>query len=663
MVMPSAIEQSVQQLPPIQQGGNSLFLVGPSHNRHDHILHAYGTKRLDKQLREFSRNMWGSLWMGGRQKLAKTAASTPWIVKGNRRVNAMQTLLQSAEWGGGWQYFMESLVRDFTTYNIGAIVEIVGHGESEKPLIGPPVGIKLLDPIRCWLTGLPETPIGYENFWIDVTGKERSTFHLLHESRVHRIVDMPDSDEKLLGMGECAFYRYIGHHYRQILINKYTVERLSDQPPAGFLVMGNVKQSDVDDATELYEGDRANEGQTVWRNIQKLTSVDKNSPIDVQFINFSNLPENFNFKEYMEVDVRIAALSLGVDPQDIWPLSGQLAGTAGQSRVLNEKSKGQSIGLIYKYVETMLNTKVLPPSAEFEFKPEDTETGLMNAQRAQAWTTVAVDPSAPVDQIERRQLLANTVDEWRDVLTDDEGVLKLPDTDIRDEPAPVNERGEEATVDDSADSAVNANAATGEDTSTLEKEYLTTRKRFINNVGSALQGAQNRDFNRTRFGIIIRGHLAREGRRACMDGLEDGGVIVTVLQGDDKARFNRWLAEQSAFVTDLGRSIYRQDAGVFFDSARRADTWGNKSLNAIYQEALGVADKNGLYKWKLGATDEHCKTCRTADGQIHRMKEWIRAGVMPQGTRLICGGYQCKCTLTRVRGRASGRLRRIPKAA
>jgi hypothetical protein len=657
--MPDVVQQSVENLPPIEQSRSSIWLLGESHTRHSDILSPFGTKRLDQQLRAWSRNMWGSLWMGGRQKLAKTAASTPWIVKGNRRVNAMQTLLQSAEWGGGWQYFIEMLVRDFTTYNIGAIVEIVGHGKTDKPLLGPPIGIKLLDPLRCWLTGIPDTPICYENFWIDATGEQRTSFHFMHESRVHRIVDMPDSDERLLGIGESAFYRYIGHHYRQILINKYTVERLSDQPPAGFLVMGNVKQSDVTDATKLYEGNRATEGQTVWRNIQTLQSVDRNSPIDVQFINFSNLPENFNFKEYMEVDVRIAALSLGIDPQDIWPLGGQLAGTAEQSRVLSEKSKGQSIGLIYKYIETMLNTKVLPPSAEFEFKPEDTETALKNAQRAQAWTTVAVDPGVPADQMERRQLLANTVDEWRDVLTDQDGIVTLPDVDPKDE----SQQGE-VQVEDTQDESVDEDAAQAEDTGNEQtKEYLSTRKRFISRVADALQAAQQRDISRTRFGIIMRGHLAREGRRAYMDGLSDGGVEVNVLEGEDKARFNAWMAEQSAFVTELGRSIYKRDAGVFFDSARRADTWGNKSLNPLYQEALGVADKNGLYQWALGSTKEHCKTCRTADGQIHRMKEWIRAGVLPQGSRLICKGYQCKCTLTRVRGRARGRLRRIPREA
>ncbi len=657
MVMPNVIEQSVQNLPPIEQARSSIYLLGHSHNRHHDILHAYGTKALDQQLRQFSRNMNGSLFMGGRQRLAKTGAGTPWITKGKHRVRAHQALLQAAAWGGGWQYFMESLIRDFTTVNIGAVVEIIGAGKSDKPLVGAPIGIKLLDPLRCYLTGHPDTPIGYENFWIDIKGKQRSTFILLHESRVHRLVDMPDSDEKLLGMGECALYRYIGHHYRQILMNKYTIERLSDQPPAGFLVMGNVKDTEVQDSTTQYEADRATEGHTVWRNIQRLTTVDHSSPIDVQFLNFSDLPEGFNYKEYMEVDVRMAALALGIDPQDIWPLSGQLAGTAGQSQVLSEKSKGQSIGLLYNMIETMLNTKVLPPSAEFEFKPEDTETGLKNAQRAQSWTTVSVDPGVPASIMERRQLLANTVEEWHDVMTDEDGVVKLPDTDIREDEAQVSE------LDDTGDSDVDENAAVAGDTDTVAKDYLTTRKRFIKRVADALEGAQNRDFTRTRFGIIMRGHLARDGRQAYMDGLEDGGVKVTVLEGEDKARFNRWMAEQSQFVTDLGRSIYREDAGVFFDSERRADTWGNKSLNAIYQEALGAADKNGLYKWKLGSTKEHCKTCATANGQIHRMKEWMRAGVMPQGGRLICGGWRCECTLTRVRGRASGRLRRIPKVA
>jgi hypothetical protein len=674
MAIAEVVEQSVQNTPPIEQasmGGSSIFLLGHSHNRQHHLLSPYGSKSLDIQLREFGQNMWGSLWMGARTTLAKQAAATPFVIKGKRRVRQMQSLLQTAGWGIGWQGFMESLVKDFATFNIGAIVEIVGAGKIDKPLIGMPTGIKLLDPIRCYLTGIPETPIVYENFWIDVKGDKRTTFHLMHESRVHRIVDMPDSDERLLGMGESAFYRYIGHHYRQILMSKYTVERLSDQPPAGFLVLGNVREKDIQDATTSYEADRTTEGQTVWRNIKQMQALDPQQKIDVQFVNFSNLPEGFDYRTYNDIDRNIVALSLGIDPQDIAPLTGGLSGTSGQSQVLNEKSKSLTIGLLYKMIETMLNTKVFPPSAEFEFKPEDTETGLKNAQRAQAWTTAAGDPSVQASAMERRQLLANTVNEWHDVLTDDDGVVvTLPDTDIREEPeAQVSE------LDDTEQGSTDDDAVVAEDTNPLKnvglrptldkshiiKEYLTTRKRFIKNVEDALKGAQNRDFNRTRFSIIMRGHLARDGRAAFKDGMSDGGVQITVLQGDDKKLFNAWMAEQSAFVTDLGRSIYQHDAGIFFDSARRADSWGNKSLNSIYQQALASADKNGLYKWKLGSTKEHCKTCRKADGQVHRMKEWIRAGVMPQGNRLICGGFQCKCTLTRVTGQASGRLRRIPR--
>ncbi len=649
------------------------FMFGPSSNN---LLEPYGTRALDLQLRDLSRNPYGSLFMGGQQILAKQLSSTSWIVRGDRNVDSSQELLQQAEWGGGIVSFMEALVRDFCTYNIGAFIEIVGHGDSDKPIVGKPLGIKLFDPLRCYLTGDPEHPVLYENWWMEVAtsingirrDSKQQAFHKMHHSRVHRIVDMLNSDEGLIGMGESAMFRYVGHHYRQILMGRYSIEKLSDQPPAGFLVMGNVKAESIDESTRTYEAQRAAEGQTVWRNVQRLESVDPSQKIDVNFVSFSGLPDGFDYGRYMEIDRNIVALSLGIDPQDIWPLSGGLSGTAGQSKVLSEKSRGRSLGLLYEQFETFVNTKVLPPSAEFEFKPEDTNNDSMRADRAQKWMDVALGVNAdsggaqipiltPQQQI---QLLANTVPEIRDVVTDDNDEIILPSNDILDAAQTdrtVPEPPKPDVVADSSGTSGTEAAAVLE--GAKSKAYSDTRNAFITDIRDLMKGALNRDITRTRFGIVMRGILTRQGRRAYIDGLADGGVKVDALEADDKKRFNAWMIDQSSFVTEIGRAIYRDDSTFNPDS--KATIWANKSLNQVYQSGLLAADMNAMYKWIIGSTEEHCKTCLKANGQVHRLKAWERTGIMPQANKLECGGYHCKCTLKRVTGKAVGRLNRVPR--
>ena len=654
------IENSVQNPPP---HGAGLYMLSSSHTDSKHVLAPYGSVSLDKQLRELSRDMYGSLFMGARASLAKQVAATEWVIRGKRNINTSQELLQNAQWGAGWVSFIEALVKDFTTYNMGAVVEIIGAGDSNKPIAGKVAGIKTLDPTRCYLTGDAETPLIYENYWLDGTGRRQSSYHLMHYTRVKRFVDLYDSDERLLGIGESALYRYVGHHYRQMLMGRYSVEKLSDTPPAGFLVLGNVRQQDIEDATRQYEADRAAAGQTVWRNVQQIQALDPSQNIQVEFINFASLPDGFDYTSYMENDRNIVALSLGIDPQDIWPLQGGLAGTSGQSKVLSDKARGKTLGILYQEIEAFINLYVIPPSAEFRFKPEDDENDIQRAERAKIWVQIASQSAGEgfgsaqlFTPMEQRQLLANTVPEIRDVITDETGMVTLPDTDVReDEPTVTEPPQPEQPAPTEQPQEMVADNTTQEET--REKSYTAVRADFIARVGDTIQSAVDGKLSRRRFGTIMRAHLSRSGRAAMLEGLDDGGVSVNSLEGNDKTQFAKWLSEQSGFVTSLGDRIFKADAKP--NAISSASIWANKSLNSVYQAGLMSADRNGMYVWMLGDTLESCRTCRRADGQVHRLKAWHDSGIMPQSSHLECGGYQCKCSLKKTNKPASGRIGRI----
>lgn len=61
--------------------------------------------------------------------------------------------------------------------------------------------------------------------------------------------------------------------------------------------------------------------------------------------------------------------------------------------------------------------------------------------------------------------------------------------------------------------------------------------------------------------------------------------------------------------------------------------------------------KETEYTWRLGATEQHCRTCLENDGQTKTASAWralAAVGIKPQGTGLECGGWRCDCRLERV---------------
>jgi hypothetical protein len=110
-------------------------------------------------------------------------------------------------------------------------------------------------------------------------------------------------------------------------------------------------------------------------------------------------------------------------------LSGQGIGTATQSQILAEKSKGRAFGRLIKGIERMIND-IFPDDTEFKFKYRNEEEDLERAQTAQAWATVAqmVETSTTAD--ERRILLTNQIEALKDATLDDKGnIIRLDDAD------------------------------------------------------------------------------------------------------------------------------------------------------------------------------------------------------------------------------------------
>jgi hypothetical protein len=483
---------------------------------------------------------------------------------------------------------------------------------------------------------------------------------------------MPDSTENTYGYayGECAMSRGIGAVSREILINRYTEQVLDDNPPPGILIFKNVSDQNLRDAIAKLEQERSTDFGSRWGDTIRLYGLDTDKLPEVESVAYSNPPEGFDYESMKNLNAKEIAAAVGVDIQDFWELTQSNMGTATQSAVLHEKSKGKALGRILKSLERVIN-QALPESLQFEFKYRDDQEDQAEATKATSWIANAAQLSQlglPQDAITR--LLVNQVPAIRDVMTDESGeIIRLPDDDPKtDEQITLSTQ---STVESAESQTTPQDAETVDDT---EKALRDTRQSFEDVFVRIVNQTNLSDVgSRALVGQILRQQLQSHGEDVWLDGQRSGGNETAVIDKDAERSIAVWRAQQSPFVSKFTKELFSKEF-TSKEIISRARMWVNKSLNPLYYKSLDAAAGNSHWMWVVNPVKEHCETCVKMNGQIHKMKDYIKSGVLPQSPKLECGGYQCGCSLTpsdlpsrgtftRGRGGLRGAIRNIFQAA
>lgn len=652
---------------------------------HPEIIAPWGSRQRDVELRKRAYAVHNSLFQSAVAAFIKRVQAVPYEIKGGRNnVRYYQDMLAESDFGNGWESLVGKFLWDWFTQDFGGIFEIIGKGRADKPISGRVTGLSVLDSLSCQATRSYEYPLIYWN-------EENGSFHRMHITRATRLADAASPVRRAYNNGFCALSRYYSESTADILLNRFDVESLSDMPPPGIMTVAGLTEPQWQAASRQYQADRVKDGQGVFRQTMVIHALDPNNPIKIEVHPFSQIPEGFDTEKYIRIHVNKLALALGVDPQDIWPLSGAALGTGAQSVILNEKGKGKTFGYILQMLTRFMNWNVLSKDCEFQFKFKDSDGDKLKAEQAQIWASIAgqLHGQGLMTAEQAVELLANNVQEFGNVYMDEAGQLVLPSDDPK-VAADDNElvAGDETPLDSQAPdepAAVDANApsgdvpredgGTGNDGGTdspipersrvgatargwgntyAAKAYPDTREEYVRNVEIVLADAQAGTVNRTTFGVRMRALLNTYGRAAYLDGMAEGGVEASYdeLDTSDKDSIAGLLADNSMWITDAGAKIFGAD-GVFVGTPdNRAEMWGNKSLQDFYDHGVMSADQNGLYAWKYGDT-EHCADCLRLNGQKHRYKDWFNR-IMPKSSALECKGYRCKCELVKTTGRAQG---------
>jgi hypothetical protein len=427
---------------------------------------------------------------------------------------------------------------------------------------------------------------------------------------------------------------------------RYVAGQMSDVPASGVMFLEGLTGEQYYDAMRDYKVRRE-----MGYKGEMAIGGGSGQKISGSRVPFAVAPEGFEYSTYVEIAVNAFAAAFGIDRQDLYPLQGKMSGTATQSEVLAEKSRGMAFGDLLSKITRAINTRILPPALEFGFEYRDEEKDKQVAERTGILLSNASTLKALGEKPEIvMQYLAMQDETLRDVLMDDNGdVIALPDDDVlaQEQTETVPDADAIATdTENESNPEADSVPVTDTENQKAQKDISDTQADFMSRFSSVLESARNKDINRMRAGILIRGMIRTFGGRAFGDGLEDSGVPRNRMDSGDNLTVNNLIATQSQYVSNLTDVLFNQDGISDLEAQGKAIMWFNKSIYPFFDAGRLSGGANGMRQWMLGPT-EHCADCLRLANQIHRLKEFLQSGWHPKSTRLECGGFRCECELVK----------------
>lgn len=264
----------------------------------------------------------------------------------------------------GWRNGLSVSAQNFYQANLGAVVEI---GRSQPN--GPLAALYTVDPTKCRLTGRQEAPLKYNNGPRDKQYWEPTDYF--------RVTSFPSPMETMNGLGMCAVYRCIELAKLLVSIFEHDREQLGSKAPKGILTINGVPQSQWLQSLEESSADLKTLEREYYSGVQVLAS-EGNPEIKVNLTSFSNLPAQFDHRQFVDMMIYGYALAFGYDPREFWPVSSGALGTATESESQHRRASSKGgLDFVLGFQERLQDE--LPETVEFEFEQRDVQGDIAEA--------------------------------------------------------------------------------------------------------------------------------------------------------------------------------------------------------------------------------------------------------------------------------------------
>lgn len=288
-------------------------------------------------------------------------SSQAWEVESeiDLRTRRAQDLMTQAGMNKGWVNFITKHLQDYLLTDNGAFVEIVRATTSLNSQI---IGLIPLDSLRCQRTGDPDIPVIYR----DLKGR----LHEMQSWQVIDLVDMPDPGEAWFGTGHCAASRAYHAIHREAAISNFIDEKVSGRRILSMYFVNAMNQTQINNAISSVHGQADAKGVVSYMGAVIVPVPGEKAP-EVTAIPFAEIPYGINRKEEHDINLLVYADAIGLDIQDLQPLTGQSMGTGAQSQVLDDKAKGKGLAAWRQAWTHAITWNVLPDLTTFLFVEKD----------------------------------------------------------------------------------------------------------------------------------------------------------------------------------------------------------------------------------------------------------------------------------------------------
>jgi hypothetical protein len=593
------------------------------------------------------------------------------LVGGKIQVKKFVTVLhnfQTAPDLFGWRTGLSVSSQSFYQSNLGAVVEI---GRSQ--VNGPMAALYTVDSTKCSLTGKVETPLKYKNGPNDKQFWEPTDYF--------RVTSFPSPTEAMNGLGMCAVYRCIELAKLLVSVFEHDKEALGSKAPKGILTINGISLTQWLQSLEEFTEELKTLEREYYSGVQVLAQ-EGDPEIKVGLTSLSNLPEQFDHRQFTDMIIYGYALAFGYDPREFWPVSSGALGTATEteSQFRRASSKG-GLDFVLGFQERLQDE--LPETVDFEFEQRDVQGDISEADFQQKkldiiegmYTSVNSQQENLITRPEARQLMVDAKlipDDWtieeEDVQvtdTDDMGPLvekqrvqkalaKFPDEDIvvynsrTGTYRTIRRAGEKKllismgarpkAVKKKVNIQEQARAFAGQDYETIRAEYYDVV------YSTVLEYLESSDRS-TAYKAQMNRNVVDAFTPTVEIGYEDGGSELPL---DDDV--NDWLnAAQTSELVNVSSLFVSlkllRDAGETDAEAEAADRAEGytATLDGIYNKAVLFGAGNKMLTFEGDDGEHSCDSCINLKGQRHKASWWIAHDyVPPTGSGLDCAaGGRC----------------------
>jgi hypothetical protein len=286
--------------------------------------------------------------------------------------------------GKGPVYLFKKISRDYLSCDNGAFLEVDRIWEGAGSRID---GLYVLDSRRCRRTGVPEIPVIY----IDLLGYQ----HELRDYQVVDIVDQPETTAELYGVGECAARRAYKTIRMMNAVDQLRYEQVAGARPLALDFLTGITEEQIEEVLKTNEAQRQAKGLSVYGGTVLIPLIKPNG-IDHVRVPMAELPKDYDSEKERRLALGDYANAIGIDSQELLPLTGQALGTGAQSQVLDEKEQGKGLVTLMLDIIHAMQHYVLPDAVTFAFS----EKADYRDQKAKAdiFSTYATATSTLVDK-------------------------------------------------------------------------------------------------------------------------------------------------------------------------------------------------------------------------------------------------------------------------